>query len=258
MNICIKVINNRNKILKNNLFHYAHFICDCLFIEIINKFYDYNIVYRQKTLKQTIGNFEKIYEEVMNNKNIELKITDFIKLEYNEIILDKKEYHINIDSFNKFRYYIFERYNINHNLYNTSYPEVLLIKRGKRRQLLNDIDLIKINTSIRTGSERREIVKRNKLQKYLELKYTNKFNSVFLEDKCFEEQVNLFNNAKLIILAHGAALSNMFFCKKGTTIIEITCNMIWPFFDNISSILELNHIKVNNNIKSIISNLPAQ
>ena len=75
----------------------------------------------------------------------------------------------------------------------------------------------------------------------------------------FKEQVKLFNNAKVIILAHGAAMSNMFFCKKGTTIIEVTCNRKWPFFDKISSILELNHIKVDdNNIDTIISNLPAQ
>ena len=32
----IKVINNRNE---GDLFHYAHFICDCLFPEIINDIY---------------------------------------------------------------------------------------------------------------------------------------------------------------------------------------------------------------------------
>jgi capsular polysaccharide biosynthesis protein len=75
----------------------------------------------------------------------------------------------------------------------------------------------------------------------------------------FKEQVKLFNNAKLIILAHGAAMSNIFFCKKGTTIIEVTCNTKWEFFDNISSILNLNHIKIDdNNIDTIINTLSAQ
>ena len=48
-------------------------------------------------------------------------------------------------------------------------------------------------------------------------------------------------------------MSNMFFCKEGTKIIEVTCGHIWPFFDVISKILNLNHVKCcENNFDSII------
>ena len=57
----IKVKNNRKG---GDLFHYAHFICDCLFTEIINDIYKYKIVIREKNLNQTIGNFDKIYKKL--------------------------------------------------------------------------------------------------------------------------------------------------------------------------------------------------
>ena len=53
--------------------------------------------------------------------------------------------------------------------------------------------------------------------------YSDKFKALYFENIAFEEQVLYFNNAKLIICAHRAVMSNMFFCKKGTTIIEVTC-----------------------------------
>jgi capsular polysaccharide biosynthesis protein len=57
----------------------------------------------------------------------------------------------------------------------------------------------------------------------------------------------------MIICAHGAVMSNMFFCKEGTTIIEVTCDTNWVFFNEISKILNLNHIKCGkNNFDEII------
>jgi hypothetical protein len=44
----IKVINKRTK--RGSLFHYAHFLCDCLFPEIINDIYSYKKVVREKIL----------------------------------------------------------------------------------------------------------------------------------------------------------------------------------------------------------------
>ena len=46
----------------------------------------------------------------------------------------------------------------------------------------------------------------------------------------------------------------MFFCKKHTIIIEITCNCKWKFFDIISKNLELNHIKLEINESKYIIN----
>ncbi len=43
---------------------------------------------------------------------------------------------------------------------------------------------------------------------------------VFLEDLKFFEQVNLFNRAKVVIGPHGGGMTNILFCKPGTSIIE--------------------------------------
>jgi hypothetical protein len=247
----ILLINKRES---GRLFHYAHFICDCLYIEIINDLYKYDKVIRLKTIDQTLGNFVNIYEEVMNIKSIELSKIEFDNLIEKQIILYPKEKYTDIQSMNKFRHFIFNRYNVNPLLFSENYPQVILIKRGNRIQLINDFELQNINNNITTGSERREIHNLEKVEEYLKNKYSDKFRCILLEYITFEEQVKLFNNAKLIILAHGAAMSNMFFCKKHTIIIEITCNCKWKFFDIISKNLELNHIKLEINESKYIIN----
>lgn len=118
--------------------------------------------------------------------------------------------------------------------YITEYPEVILIKRSDRINLIDDEYLAIIDTNISTGKERREIKDIDNIEIYLQNKY--------------------FNNAKLIICAHGAVMSNMFFCKKKTIIIEVTCGTSWKFFDKITEILNLNHIKCHKNYYENIIN----
>jgi hypothetical protein len=241
----IKIINER-KNMKTSLFHYAHFICDCLYPEVINEIYKYEKVIRLKNIRQTLGNFVKIYEDVMKNKSVELPEYEFHSLNIRPtILLPKSEYH-SIQYMNKFRDYIFNRYNINPLVYLENYPEILLVKRDSRRQLIDDPRLQTINTNISTGSERREIKDIGQVEDCLK-QYGEKFRAVYLEDICFEEQVKLFNNAKIIVLAHGAALSNMFFSKESTTILEVRCDKDWHFFTVISKTLKLNHIRVITN-----------
>ena len=239
----IKVINNRSE---GSLFHYAHFICDCLFPEIMCDIFNYDEVIRLKTIRQTIGNFNEFYTDVMRIKNKELLQNDFDNLNVKTISYNKKAY-VSKMYFDKFRNYIFKRYNIKNLEYDNDYPEVILIKRNDRTILIDDEYLQKLNTNITTGKERREIKDVNKVELYLQKKYTNKFKSLYFENLPFEEQVKYFNNAKVIICAHGAVMSNMFFCKSGTRIIEVTCGRRWPFFNRISEILELNHIKCHKN-----------
>jgi hypothetical protein len=240
----IKVINNR---VDGDLFHYAHFICDCLFPEIVNDVYKYKQVFRIKHAKQTIGNFGKIYTDVMSNSNTEVEKKTFDNLKFNTIVYKNKEQYSNITYFNKFRNFIFSRYNINPLVYNENYPRVILIKRYGRVNLLNDPQIMKQTKNYSTGKERREITQIDVIEKHLENKYGNLFKSVYLELTPFEEQVKYFNNAKLIIAAHGAGLSNLFFCKQRTKVIEVTCGKKWEFFDTISRVLNLQHIKCNKN-----------
>ena len=108
-----------------------------------------------------------------------------------------------------------------------------------------------INENITTGKERREIYNIDIIEKKLLDKYEDKFKSIYLESMTFEEQIKYFNNAKIILCAHGACMSNMFFCKENTKIVEVTCNKKWPFFDKISSNLDLIHYKCDNNLNII-------
>jgi hypothetical protein len=105
----IKALNKRHG---NSLFHYAHFICDCLFPEIICGIHNYNEVVRLKDIEQTIGNFSKIYTQVMKIKNTELLQQDFDNLKINTITYKTKEEYCDLFYFNKFREFIFTRYNI--------------------------------------------------------------------------------------------------------------------------------------------------
>lgn len=89
--------------------------------------------------------------------------------------------------------------------------------------MIDDTYLSKLNKNVLTGKERREINNISKLETYLQNKYSDKFKSVYFENLSFEEQVRNFNNAKLIICAHGAVMSNMFFCKENTSILEVIC-----------------------------------
>lgn len=246
----IKIKNNRKG---GFLYHYAHFICDCLFPEIISNITDYNEIVREKNIQQTIGNFAEIYTDVTGIKNTELLSDDYNNLHIEVICCKAKESYCDEIYFNKFRKFIFDRYNINDLEYNNNYPEVILIKRNDRINLIDDEYLSKINTNITTEKERREINNIDDVEKFLQNKYKNKFASLYFEKLPFEEQIKYFNNAKLIICAHGAVMSNMFFCKEGTKIIEIVCGCNWPFFDSISNILNLNHIKCHkNSLVSII------
>ena len=65
----IKVYNSKKG---GSLYHYGHFISDCLIPEINHNLSEYDNIYRIKNLDQTLGNFGKIYEDVMGVKNIEV------------------------------------------------------------------------------------------------------------------------------------------------------------------------------------------
>ena len=252
----IKVKNCRKNI-SGRLFHYAHFICDCLFTEIINDIYKYKIVIRKKNKNQTIGNFDKFYNTIMQAENRELSIDEFKNMKIKKIKCEPKEYYCNKINFEKFINYIFSLYKIDKHSYNIDYPSVILVKRGERKELVDDTIISNLGEDNKsTGKERREINNISKLETYLQNKYSDKFKSLYFENLSFEEQVCNFNNAKLIICAHGAVMSNMFFCKENTFILEVTCGKSWKFFDKISEILNLNHIKCyKNNYHNIIKHI---
>ncbi|HYG37844.1 MAG TPA: glycosyltransferase family 61 protein [Cytophagales bacterium] len=77
-------------------------------------------------------------------------------------------------------------------------PSLVYISRkdSKFRNVLNEVELVKLITPYG-------------------------FQNVTLSDLSFVEKVNLFANADVILGASGAGLTNIFFCKKGSMLIEL-------------------------------------
>ena len=136
---------------------------------------------------------------------------------------------------------------------NQSFPKIILIKRGSRQLLINDNNFQMLDKFKTSGKERREIEKIDQVDTYLHKIYGNNYKSLYFENMPFDKQVNYFKNADIIICAHGAVMANMFFCKENAKIIEITFKgKKWEYFDEMSKILKLNHIKCPNCYEKII------
>ena len=68
------------------------------------------------------------------------------------------------------------------------------------------------------------------------------FVPVLLESMNFQEQINLFAHAKVIIAPHGSGLTNIIFCPPGTKVIELTSpNYIRHYYWAIGQQLNLEH-----------------
>jgi hypothetical protein len=251
----IKVVNQR---IGGNMFHYAHFLCDCLFPEVIHRIYEFPTVVREKNMTQTIGNFHTLYTEIMKVKHIELSTNQFDSLDAQTITCPRKESLCTRKDFDQFRSFIFSKYPLS---LPSSYPTILLIKRAERIVLIDDPYLKhhQDQNSLKTGKERREIDQIDRIEQELSQLYPGA-KGVYLEHMPFEEQVRHFYHANYIICAHGAAMSNLFFCQPTTTVLEVTCGMSWSFFDELSQELRLRHIKCHTNqydsvMKLILSTL---
>lgn len=87
----------------------------------------------------------------------------------------------------------------------------------------------------------------NEIIKFLK---KNNFKIIKLTNYKFEDQISLFNNANLIVGAHGAGLTNCIFCRPGTKLIELTnkefkCDV----FKNISKINKMTYYKIRSSKK---------
>jgi len=69
------------------------------------------------------------------------------------------------------------------------------------------------------------------------------FKKIYLEDFSFSEQVQLFNQAEVIISPHGAGLTNLIFCNSETKVLELFpyCEELEPCYAIISKLLSLSY-----------------
>ena len=72
------------------------------------------------------------------------------------------------------------------------------------------------------------------------------FSDVHLEDMSCAEQVVLFQQAKLVLGAHGAGLTNIIHCKSGTPVVELMpSGLDRPCYPVLSQIFDLRHIMIH-------------
>ncbi len=130
----------------------------------------------------------------------------------------------------------------------------------KEKKQLNLSDKIYIDRSDSKSNHRhlRKIINEKEIKDFLIQKG---FSIVTLGNLNFEEQVNLFNNAKEIVGLHGAGFANLAFCKPGTFVLEIKPETAGPVIGNLAKSLKLNYNEIsikpskffNNNQQGLIS-----
>ena len=236
----IRVTNKQS----NWTFQYAHFLCDCLFPEINLRFYEQDVVIRKRAIEETLGNFSKMYEQVMGVKYMELPEDEFAKFPAPLHVVGRSN-KPSIGEFECFREYMFSKFSVR---LSSWFAPIVLVQRGENRELVSHPDL---KTDKKTGAEVREITEIEVLKSHLEENYSSYHKTVILEDLPLKDQMECFANAKIIIAAHGSALSNMLFCQPNTIVIEVDCGPKWEFFNTISSSLKIKHLLCPNDLEQI-------
>ena len=101
-----------------------------------------------------------------------------------------------------------------------------------------------------------KIINSDEVWNFLKIKGFRKYK---LTEMNFINQLGLFNNASIIIGAHGAGLSNIIFSKVGCKIIEIKPkNHSNKFFSRVSQINNLNHDEIiSKDLKLNVDNKPG-
>jgi hypothetical protein len=69
---------------------------------------------------------------------------------------------------------------------------------------------------------------------------------VFLEEYSFQEQVQLFTDADIVVGAHGSGLCHLIWCEKGTKVIEIFAgnDRRKGIFESLSKLLKFNYTRI--------------
>ncbi len=70
----------------------------------------------------------------------------------------------------------------------------------------------------RAGNKRRRVINESDVENTLKARG---FHTISCDNLSFQEQISIFSGAEAVIAPHGAALSNLVFCKPGTRVFEL-------------------------------------
>ena len=95
---------------------------------------------------------------------------------------------------------------------------------------------------LRPAGSSRQLLHR---QQILELLLSHGFQEYEPSQDTIEDQAKVFGSAKVIVAAHGAALTNLIFARPGTTVVELfSARYVNPCYMHICAQLGLKHIPV--------------
>ena len=176
-----------------------------------------------------------LYEELNNSK-----FPDFLLVPNNDLHFQKETLNIlgfredQILSSKIYRHLVFNKMYITDHPYNVTndtridhekipswisdwLKEKFLIEKNLIKNKFDKIYIDRSNSESKKNATR-GILNENELKSFLK---NNGFKFIRLHEISFSNQINIFNNAKIIIGLHGAGFANISFCKPGTRIIEL-------------------------------------
>jgi capsular polysaccharide biosynthesis protein len=84
------------------------------------------------------------------------------------------------------------------------------------------------------------------------------FETVFLEEMPWTEQIRRFSAAREIVAAHGAGLANLVFCGKGTRVVELfNRDYVNPCFWRVAALRELDYRPLMERGEGPLDEIPA-
>lgn len=194
-----------------------------------------------------IGILEK---QIKNLKKIDYFYVPDIKYKYQrEILQILNIYKKSITSKKNKHIYFDKVYATNHPWQNTNNPakdieripkwliiwlRKKFIKHKSKCQIFKKIYIDRSDSNFNN----RKITNYEEIKQLLTL---HNFKIIKLTKYKFSEQINIFENAKIIVANHGAGLTNIIFCKKNTKIIELRSPLTRKIYQNIGKILNLKY-----------------
>ncbi len=220
--------------------NYFHFIFD-----IIPKIY-------LLTAKKELNNINYFY--LTNPKKWQIKILKILGIKENNILSSKVHNHIFADEICAVDHPWYEKGFVQYNL--NKIPEWIInhnrkfFLTNKDKNFSKKIFLDRSNSKynhcqIENISELTKLIKKNKIKVYKP------------ELLSFKNQIKLFNTSSMIVGAHGAAFTNIIFCKPGTKIVEIMpSDHPNKKCKRISKILNLKYYRIETKPNNLDKNFP--
>ena len=204
------ILINPTVLVKGSIEHYYHFIHDLLFplclvlsrVSPKSTFLMQDFGPLTQRLQEILGPRLQITGDTSSAQEIEL-------LGMDALALDKLHFQ-----YSGFRKYIFRKLNINQRV---TPNKIILIERIKPHSYYMTRAKAKNG-----GSLRREVTNQHELAEFI-ARHTAapfEFQNVILDNMSLEEQVKLFHSSAIVIAQHGAALANIVWMQKNTTVIE--------------------------------------